>query len=106
MILYHGTSSQHLGGFESGQAEELYLTSSFQNAEEYAREKVEEEGGQPVVIQFDLARLTQRGTLQPDWKWIQPRPGRRASSYTWQEALKETGHVVYSGPIDPIVRVQ
>ena len=94
-LLYHGTSTEELPGFLAGTTDDdgLYLTSNDGNALEYAEEKANEVGGEPVVLVFDLERLS--GKLEPDWKWL-PRD-MQFRTVRWQDALDRTGHVVFEG---------
>ena len=94
-LLYHGTSTEELSGFLGGKTDEdgLYLTSNEGNASEYAEEKAAEVGGEPVMLIFDLDRLS--GKLEPDWKWL-PRD-MQFRKVRWQDALDRTGHVVLKG---------
>lgn len=98
--LYHGTSTEELPGFSSGETEDLlYLTSSYGNAEEYAREKADEIGGDPVVLTFDLSILAANGKLDADHKWL-PREFW-FKTVSWQDGLLHTGHVTFEGSFLP-----
>lgn len=95
-VVYHGTSTEYLDGFETGATDDLlYLTTSKANAWEYAQEKADEVGGSPVVLLFDLDVLARSGALAPDWKWLPKRAAFRTVS--WEECLDETGHVTFEG---------
>lgn len=103
-IVYHGTSSEHLDGLATGVTDDLlYLTVNMGNAEQYAYEKVRDDGGEPVIFAFDLDVLAKHGRLEPDWKWLPRRLQGR--DVDWEEALAETGHVTFEGRFGPALLV-
>ena len=102
--LYHGTTTEETAGFSGGQTRRrgLFLTTSWENAEWYAKEAADAEGGNPVVVEFSLPKLAEVGRLSPDYNWLTPDVigyGRMPSEVGWEEALDLTSHVVYEGPL-------
>lgn len=98
--LYHGTSTEELAGFASGETDDLlYLTSNYGNADDYAREKANEVGGDPIILSFDLSVLAASGKLDADHKWL-PREFW-FKTVSWKDGLLQTGHVTFEGNFLP-----
>lgn len=103
-FVYHGTTTAEQVGLARGQTDGLlYLTSDYDNAVEYATEAArdavsfdaDEPPVEPIVLAFSLAKLVEAGTLEPDWKWLDPRDVRARIS--WQEALRTKSQVTFRG---------
>ena len=105
ILLFHGTVRSEVPGFASGRTEgNLFLTTSMENAEEYANARWKSDGSNaedgPIILTFALEALersmdARTGLLEADWNWLPRRKSRQEVS--WRAGLKHTGHVVFTG---------
>lgn len=100
---YHGTSLERWEPDHSGPAE-LYLTSSLDTAESYAKEW-EDEGETPIVVRFRITHLLNSPhiKLEPNAEYVEQMVGLdgvNPNDFTWERTLQEVGTFVASGFTD------